>query len=179
MRGSRPDMKLRFGRGLKAKRALLRVLRRARLAPLSARTGQAGPNSIASENFVPHVRDFSCARRASPFAAIRPRTARAARTDNTRRMRQSILDPGDVEYIRNGVESLGCRLGNTRFTPPLHAVLEQRVNDVRTARAVGIQRRREIHTNRQYMRVPRHVAHPHRVAAIKQRALAVAQHRDL
>src|SRR5260370_39003208 len=91
------------------------------------------PSRIAPEDLLAHVRDLPGTRGPRPLAALGARTAVAARTDDARRLRERILDPGDVEYLRHRVEHLGSRLRNARSAAPVQALPEDRT-DHRLAR---------------------------------------------
>src|SRR5580700_9279107 len=82
---------------------------------------------IAPEDLLAHVRDLPGARGPRPLTALGARAVVAARTDDARRLRECVLDPGDVEYLRHRIEHLDSRLRNPRFASPVQALAEDRI----------------------------------------------------
>src|SRR5882672_1445216 len=137
------------------------------------------PSRIAPEDLLAHVRDLPRARGTRPLTALGARAAVAARTDDARGLAERVPDPGDVQYLGDRVEHLGSRLGNTRFAAPVQALPQDRIDHRLARHAVRGERRRQVHAHRQHVRIACHVMNPERVTAVQERALAIAQHRDL
>src|SRR6185437_14234107 len=97
---------------------------------------------VSSQNFVPYIRDFPGAGGASAFATLGPRAAAAARADDPGRLRQGVLDPRDVEYVRDRAQRLRHWFWNARLATALQAILEQRIDDLVAVGAIRIQRGR-------------------------------------
>src|SRR5690242_12268176 len=79
---------------------------------------------VSSQDLIAYVRDFPGAGRASAFATFGSRATAAARADDPGWLRQGVLDPRDVEYVRDGAQRLCHRFWNARFATALHAILE-------------------------------------------------------
>src|SRR5215468_7399346 len=91
------------------------------------------PSALAPEDLLAHVRNLARARGPGALAALGTRTAGAARTDDACGRGQGITDPGDVQHVGDRAERGARRLRYARFTAPMRAFAEDRI-DERVAR---------------------------------------------
>ncbi len=122
--------------------------------------------------------------RAREGRAPSQRSARGQRLLRGQMMRAGCARASSIQAmlstLATALEHLGGRLGDARLAMAVQALVEDRVDDRLAAarrwyRAPGARST----PDRQHVRVAGHVVHADRVAAVQQRALAVAQHRDL
>src|SRR5580658_4433407 len=126
------------------------------------------PSALASEDLLAHVGDLAGTGRPRRLAALGPWTAVAARTDEPGGRAERIVDPGDVQYLRQHAEGLRSLLWDTRLAAAVQALAQDRAHRGRAVDAVGLERRRQIDPHREYVRVTGHVAHADRVTAIEE-----------
>src|SRR5262249_34087206 len=146
---------------------------------LKAMAANMMPSTFAAQDLLAYVVDLAGARGPRAFAALRARAAVAARADDAGRRSERIRDPGEVEHIGHGAERLRWRLRDACLAAPVQALAENGIDQRVAAHAVRGECGREVHAHGQHVRVSGHVVHADRMAAVEERALGIAQHRDL
>src|SRR5246127_5824947 len=129
------------------------------------------PSRLAAEDLLAYVGDLARARGRGVLAAFPARAAGAARADDARRCGQRIAYPGDVEHVGDRLERLGRIPGDACLAAPVQALTQDRRDGRCAVDAVGIERGRAIDADREDVRIARHVAPAHRVAAVQERLL--------
>src|SRR6266581_9204584 len=104
-----------------------------------------------ADDLLPHIGNFTRARRPGAVAMLCSRTMRAAWTNDASGTRQGILDPGNVQYLGRSLDRLGGGFGNSRFAVMMQAFIGDTRDDVFRIDTVRTQRRHQIDPYRQHM----------------------------
>src|SRR5262249_55302422 len=102
------------------------------------------PSALAPEDLLAHIRNLSRARGPGALAAPGTRAASAARTDDACGRGQGIADPGDVQHVGDRSERGARRLRYARFTAPMRALAEDRIDQRVACRSVRGERRGQV-----------------------------------